>query len=330
MLRSYRQGVALLRMALIGGEGPKTIATLLTACLRCHEAAYLHPLVDICARPFEPELLERINGAVRDDVLAVLVDQVQREPASAPAIRHYAEETVAQGGAAMGLRTALADHLILCGRLDAARALLHDLDDSTALYYVSVLQLLRGDVDDALAGFDKALKLLRRETGKRKAVFEGIGGHLYVTALLRSSDPKHQKALDGYLDAATRAVQSHDTAVYQQLSMLRQIRGGTVDAEVLPSRNWETALQPVMFRALLHHWLAMPQLVDKAALLEQQMTVAEAAGFDFIAAQIGSVLGALGMVGVEKRAIALRQQHRFVDMALWFEREEPWERQLNA
>jgi len=330
MLRSYRQGVALLRMALLGGEGPKTVATLLTACLRCHEAAYLHPLVDICMRPFEPDLMERINGAVRDDVLAVLVNHVQREPAGAPAIRAYAEETVAQGGASMKLRTALAEHLILCGRLEAARELLHDLDDSTALYYVSLLQLLRGDIDDALSGFDKALKLLRRETGKRKAVFEGIGGHLYVTALLRSGDAKHQKALDGYLDAATRAVQSHDTAVYQQLSMLRQIRGGTVDADVLPSRNWETSLQPVMFRALLHHWLAMPQLMDKRDLLEQQMGLAEGAGFDFIAAQIGSVLGALGMVGVEKRAIALRQQHRFVDMALWFEREEPWERQLNA
>jgi len=333
MLRSYRQGVALLRMALLKGEGPKTVSTLLNACLRCHEAAYLHPLVDICARPFEPELLERINGAVRDDVLAVLVGHVQREPASAPAIRAYAEEAVAQGGASMALRTALAEHLILCGRLDAAGALLDELDDSAALYYRSVLQLLRGDIDDAevaLSGFDKALKLLRRETGKRKAVFEGIGGHLYVTALLRSSDPKHAKAVDSYLDAATRAVQSHDTAVYQQLSMLRQIRGGTVDAEVLPSRNWETALQPVMFRVLLHHWLAMPQLMEKQALLEQHLTLAESAGFDFIAAQIGSVLGALGMVGVDKRAIALRQQHRFVDMALWFEREEPWERQLNA
>jgi len=330
MLRSYRQGVALLRMALLGGEGPKTVATLLTACLRCHEAAYLHPLVDICARPFEPELLERINGAVRDDVLAVLVNHVQREPASAPAIRAYAEETVAQGGAAMPLRLALAEHLILCGRLDAAGALLHELDDSAALHYRSVLQLLRGDVDDALAGFDKALKLLRRETGKRKAVFEGIGGHLYVTALLRSGDAKHQKAAESYLDAATRAVQSHDTAVYQQLSMLRQIRGGTVDAEVLPTRNWESALQPVMFRALLHHWLAMPQLHDKQEFLEQQLDVAEAAGFDFIAAQIGAVLGALGMVALERRAIALRQQHRFADLALWFEREESWERQLNA
>jgi SNF2 family DNA or RNA helicase/predicted negative regulator of RcsB-dependent stress response len=330
MLRSYRQGVALLRMALLAGEGPKTIAPLLAACLRCHEAAYLHPLVDICARPFEPELMERINGLVRDEVLAVLINHVQREPASAPAVRAYAEEQVAQGASAMLLRVALAEHLILCGRLDAAAQLLHDLDDSAALYYRSVLQLLRGDVEEALDGFDKALKLLRRETGKRKAVFEGIGGHLYVTALLRSSDPKHAKAVESYLDAATRAVQSHDTAVYQQLSMLRQIRGGTVDAEVLPSRNWESALQPVMFRALLHWWLGLPQLQERRAMLEQQLEVAEAAGFDFIAAQIGSVLGQLGMVGMEKRAIALRQQHRFVDMAIWFEREEPWERQLNA
>jgi superfamily II DNA or RNA helicase len=330
MLRSYRQGVALLRMALLAGEGPKTIAPLLAACLRCHEAAYLHPLVDICARPFEPELIERINGAVCDEVLAVLVNHVQREPASAPPVRAYAEEHVAQGGASMALRIALAEHLILCGRLDAAGELLQDLDESATLYYRSVLQLLRGDTDEALAGFDKALKTLRKETGKRKAIFEGIGGHLYVTALLRSSDPKHTKALDTYLDSATRAVQSHDTAVYQQLSMLRQIRGGTVDAEVLPSRNWETALQPVMFRALLHWWLGMPQLGERKTWLEQQMQTAEAAGFDFIAAQIGAVLGQLGMVGVEQRAIALRQRHRFTDMALWFEREQPWERQLNA
>lgn len=333
MLRSYRQGVALLRMALLAGEGPKTIAPLLAACLRCHEAAYLHPLVDICARPFEPELIERINGVVRDEVLAVLVNHVQREPASAPPVRAYAEEHVAQGAAGMLLRTALAEHLILCGRLDAAAELLHDLDESAELYLRSVLQLLRGDAEPALAGFDKALKALRRETGKRKAIFEGIGGHLYVTALLRSSDPKHLKAAENYLDSATRAVQSHDTAVYQQLSMLRQIRGGTVDAEVLPSRNWETSLQPVMFRALLHWWLGVPQLGEKRAMLEQQMEAAQAAGFDFIAAQIGSVLGQLGMaasLAIDKRAIALRQQHRFVDMALWFEREQPWERQLNA
>lgn len=330
VLRSYRQGLALLRMALVGGDGPKAVAPLLAACLRCHEAAYLHPLVDICARPFEPDLVERINVALRDDVLAVLVNHVQREPAAAPAIRSHAENHVALGGASMPLRVALAEQLILCGRLDDAGALLLELDDSAALFYRSVILLLRDHLDEALAGFDAALKLLRRETGKRKAIFAGIGGHLYVAALLRRGEAKHQKLVESYLDSATRAVQSHDTAVYQQLSMLRQIRGGTVDAEVLPSRSWESALQPVMFRALLHWWLGMPQLASRRAQLEESLALSEAAGFDFLSAQLAALLGQLGGVGHEQRAIALRQRHRLTDMTGWFEREQPWERQLNA
>ena len=330
VLRSYRQGVALLRMALIGGDGPNVVAPLLGACLRCHEAAYLHPLIEVCGHPFEPDLIERIHPALRDEVLAVLINHVQREPAMAAAVRAYAEAQVAQGAASMALRVALAEHLILCGRLDDAGVLLQDLDDSTALFYRSLLLLLREHLDEALAGFEAALKLLRRETGKRKAVFAGIGGHLYVAALLRRADPKHAKAVESYLDSATRAVQSHDSAVYQQLSMLRQIRGGTVDAEVLPSRNWETALQPVLFRALLHWWLGMPQLAGQRARLEEALAQSESAGFDFLSSQLAGLLGQLGGIKHEQRAIALRQQHRFTDLTHWFEREQPWERQLNA
>ncbi|GAB3458906.1 hypothetical protein GCM10027321_15410 [Massilia terrae] len=329
VLRSYRQGTALLRIALLAGEGPKTVNSLLDACLRCHEAAYLHPLVEICARPFDPGIIERINPVLRDDVLAVIMSQAQRDPDRAPAIRDYALDHMAQG-ASMALRVALAEHLVLCGRLDEAEALLHDLDDSADLLFRAVLLLLRDELAPALDTFDKALKALRRETGKRKAIFEGIGGHLYVTGLLRSNDPRHLKAADAYLDIATRAVQNHDTAVYQQLSMLRHVRGGTADPEVLASRNWETALQPVMFRALLHYWLGVPLAADRRAQLEQHVDSASRAGFEFIASQIGSVLGALGAVGRDKEAIALRQRHRFSDMVLWFEREQPWERQLNA
>jgi len=330
VLRSYRQGVALLRVALVTGKESATIAPLLAACLACHEAAYSPPFVDICARPFEPELLDHIYPRVLESVLAVLIHHAQREPAVAPDIRAYTERYVAQGWASMDLRVALAEHLVLCGRLDDAGALLAELDDSTALFYRGVILLLRDELDEALAGFDAALKLLRRETGRRKAVFPGIGGYLYVTAMLRRDDPKVHKALDSYLDSATRAVQSHDTAVYQQLSMLRQIRGGVVDAAVLPSRNWEAALQPVMFRALMHWWLGMPQLSSRRELLEESLALSEAAGFDLLSAQLAGVLGQLGSIAHEQRAIALRQQHRLSDMTLWFEREQAWERQLNA
>jgi superfamily II DNA or RNA helicase len=330
ILRSYRQGIALLRMALIGGAGPADVAPLLAACMNCHEAGYLHPLVDICARPFEPELFARIHPQMRDEVLTVLMENVQREPASAPLLRSHAEKHLAKAASSMALRVVMTEHMILCGRLDDALALCGALDESLSLFYTSVILLLRDDLADAITGFELALKTLRRETGKRKICFPGIGGHLYILALLRSGESKHLKAAEAYLDIATRAVQNHDTAVYQQLSMLRQIRGGTVDAAVLPTRNWETAMQPFLFRALMHYWLAQAQLGDKRKALEDMLELSERAGFDLLSAQLASLLGRLGYVSFEQRAIALRRQHRFSDFSMWFEREEPWQRQLNA
>ncbi len=330
VLRSYRQGIALLRMALLRGDPPERVLPLLNACMSCHEAGYLHPLIDVCARPFEPEFFERIHPLMQDEVLSIVLINAQREPDSATALRAHAEQHVARGAAGESLRVALAEHLILCGRLNDAATHLNGIDSGAANCLRSVLLLLRGEHAEALAGFELALKALRKETGKRKLSFAGIGGHLYVLALLRSGEAKHQKLAEAYLDNATRAVQNHDTPVYLQLSMLRQIRAGTVDADVLPSRSWETAMQPFMFRALLHYWLALVQLDAKRAQLIDMLELAERAGFDWIAAQLASLLGRQGRVGYEQQAIALRQQHRFEDLADWFEREEPWQRQLNA
>lgn len=43
ILRSYRQGIALLRICLIGGVDPAGLVPILSACMSCHEAGYLHP-----------------------------------------------------------------------------------------------------------------------------------------------------------------------------------------------------------------------------------------------------------------------------------------------
>ncbi len=330
MLRSYRQGLAYLRLLLIDGAGPDAIASLLAACLDCHEASYLHPLVEIFGQPFEPELLARVHPELRDGVLAVLLSHAQRDPSMAPAVRAAAEREAAGGHASASLRTALAEHLILCARLDDAAALLEDLDDSARLFFGSTLKLLRDDPDEALAGFEQALKALRRETGKRKAMFDGIGSYLHLTALLRSATPGHLKLAEACLDTATRAGHRPEAAVYVQLHMLQSIRAGTGDPETLASRAWETSLQPFLFRALIHHWLGLPQLRERRAQLEAMLEQSELAGFDFISAQLAALLGTLGGAGHEQRASELRRRHRITDMSCWFEREEAWERQLNA
>jgi len=330
VLRSYRQGLALLRMALVSGERPAIVTPLLAACLRCHEAAYLHPLVEVCARPFAPAMLTTIYPSLVDTVLATLVQHAQREPAIAPAIRAAAE---AQPDPSIDLRIALAEHLVLCGRLDDALALVAGVDDAPGLFLRSVIALLRDEPETGLPGVEAALKQLRRETGKRKAVFEGIGAHVYLVALLRSNTPAHLKLADAWLDIGTRAVQRAETAVVFQLSMLHEIRRGTVDAEVFASRSWEMAIEPFTFRALMHHWLGLPQLSARREDMEAMLAQSEAAGFDLLSSQLAALLGHVGGPGAvtfEARASALRGQHRLADLTHWFEREEAWERQLNA
>lgn len=333
MLRSYRQGLALLRIALLTGQEYDVVSPLLDACQRCHEASYLHPLVDVCARPFAAALMERVHPRLRESIVHILVMHARSEPQLAPAVREYSERLIPRSSPESPLRRSLGEHYILCGRLDDALLLVNEMSDSPGLFLRSVVQILRDDLDAGLAGVDASLKQLRRETGKRKAVFDGHCAHIAMAALLRSSEPAYRKLADAWLEIETRAVQRPENAVWFQLGMLHEIQRGTVDAALFATRSWELSLEPTVFRALIHYWLALPALSSQRARLEDMLVQSEAAGFDLWSAQLAGVLAQMGQAGHlahEQRASELRRRHRLPDMAGWFTREEPWERQLNA
>ncbi|AXA93422.1 DEAD/DEAH box helicase [Massilia sp. YMA4] len=337
--RSYRHGVARLRMALLRGLPPPDVLPLLNACMACYEAAQLHPIVDIFSRPFEPGMLVLVHPVLQDDVLMLLLLHTQREPALAPAVRGFAERhferrVAADGNVSPALRLALAEQAILCGRLKDAARYLEGNDSPLGLLFASTIVMLTGGVANAIPGYETALKLVRRESGKRKQVFQGIGGYLYVLALLRSGDAKHLKTAESYLDVAVHAQQNPDTPVYTQLSMLRQVRAGTMQTDVIVSRGWEdpgrASLAALLFQALLYYWLALPQLKQRTAELKDLVQHAESAGFMLIASQAESLLGHLGDAAAGQRAAALRERLGLPDMATWFERQEAWQRQLKA
>ena len=60
--RSYRAGVARLRMALLRGQAPQQVVPLLSFCMASYEAAQLHPVIEILGRPFEPGMLARVES----------------------------------------------------------------------------------------------------------------------------------------------------------------------------------------------------------------------------------------------------------------------------
>src|SRR5471030_36443 len=322
--RSYRAGVARLRMALLRGLQRKYVAPLLQFCEASYESAHLHPLIDIFGRPFEAGMVARVHPELQDEVLARLLANAQREPATATALREFCEQFFERrmeedSYVSSELRLAVTEQAMLCGRLDDARG------------YLQLAEGRRKQLDEgAIVAFEAALKALRRESGKRKQLFEGMGGHLYILALLRSGDAKHLKSAEAYLDSALRAPHNHDTAVYQQLNLLRQIRAGTLQADVVHGRAWEAPLQAQMFQSLLYYWLSLPELNARGAELQELAQHAEQAGFQLIAGQAAALLGHQGDAEQARRAAALRARLGFADMTLWFERQEAWQRQLTA
>jgi len=317
--RSYRAGMARLRMGLLRGLTPQQIQPILAFCLGSYEAAQLHPIVDIFGRPFEPGMIALVNPLLQEDVLTVLLQNAPHEPLTAPVLREYCEMHLQRrhGDVGAELRMALAEDALLCGRLDDAKRYLEHTSGPHSQYLASVVVLLRGAASAAIAGFDNALKALRRDTGKRKQLFTGMGGHLYLLSLLRSGDPRHLKTADAYLDIAVRLPKNYDSAIHQQIDLLRQIRAGVMQAEAVASLAWEPDLQTQMFQFLLYFWLSTPQLQERVEQLRELVNHAERAGYLFIAAQAAAVatfgLAEASLILIETEG---RQIVRFLEQEL--------------
>jgi SNF2 family DNA or RNA helicase len=330
--RSYRAGMARLRMGLLRGHGPQQIQQVLAFCLGSYEAAQLHPIVDIFGRPFEPGMIMLVSPLLQDDVLAVLMQNAQHEPATAPAIREFCEMHMQRrhGDINPELRMAMAEDALLCGRLDDAKRYLERTTGAQSQYLASIIVLLRGAASAAIIGFDAALKTLRRDTGKRKQLFAGMGAQLYLLAALRSGDARHLKAADSYLEIAVKLPKNHDSSVHQQIDMLRQIRAGIMQVDAVSALPWEPPLQTQMFQYLLYFWLSLPQLQERKEQLQELVKNAERAGYQFIAGQAAALLGQMGDAEMQTHAQALRSRYGFPDLSTWFERQEGWQRQLTA
>jgi len=268
--RSYRAGMARLRMGLLRGQGPQQIQQVLAYCLGSYEAAQLHPIVDIFGRPFEPGMITLVSPLLQDDVLAVLMRNAQHESATAPVIREFCEMHLQRrhGDVNAELRMAMAEDALLCGRLDDAKRYLERTAGPQSQYLASIIVLLRGAASAAIIGFDAALKTLRRDTGKRKQLFTGMGAYLYLLSALRSGDAKHLKAAEAYLEIAVKLPKNHDSAVHQQIDMLRQIRAGIMQVDAVSSLSWEPSLQTQVFQFLLYFLLSLPQRQERRLQLQ--------------------------------------------------------------
>ncbi|MEC4720566.1 DEAD/DEAH box helicase [Noviherbaspirillum sp. CPCC 100848] len=332
-LRSYRQALARLRMAMLQGLPPEKVAPWLETCTRFPEYRQLHPHVVLFGQPFDAVLFAHLHPAVQDEAMACLLAHAQDEPETFAPLRDWTRQRLSEGFAGTGeLELSFAEQLLLCGQLDEAAALLDGCASVRADFPRAAILSLRGDQPQALTAFEAALKSLRKETGKRNIMLDGPSAYLFVLAMLRSGDARHRKLVDAFLPLARRNAQYGSLHMFNVLQALHDVQAGAQKTPSLPPLDAAHArrMLPRLFHALVADWLGQALTgEDKAALIALQQR-AQDNGYFWVAAQAAGLLARLGEEAYSDAAVALRRQHSLDDVCDWFEQKEPWERQLEA
>ena len=330
-LRDYQHGIVLLRLAMFRRRPEGEVRQYLQACAYFSDFQRSHPYVEICARPFDKDLLDLLHPLVQEEVMPELLLDSQKHLQADKSLSEYAQNLLsAPGVRSPRFISTLAEHWLLCGQPDKTTALLVSREDGMAQALRSAVLFLRGKYVEATLGLDNALKLSRQQSGKRNAVFGGPCGFFYVLALLRSDDPKLKKKAQTYLDLAMRLSGSNESA-FGSLNHLNLVNAGVHQAG--DTRHLAAPLGPLaqLFSHMVDHWLGVPHSDKNAQMLVELNQQAEAAGYYFVAAEAAELLGrSTCSADYLERAAALRKKQSLVSLVDFFVRQEPWQRQLTA
>ena len=157
-----------------------------------------------------------------------------------------------------------------------------------------------------------------------------------MLALLRSDDDKLKKKAQSYIDLGLRTTGAN-LLVFTHLNLFSGVNDGTIHLN--DHRHLSKPTEPVgqLLVYLINDWLGNPRdLLQELSLAELGMK-AEAAGFHFIAVQAAELLRSATSPQTKPsylefldRAAPLRQKLGLKPLRDWFERQEPWQRQLAA
>jgi hypothetical protein len=324
-VRSYEQALGGLRLALLSGKPPGNIHPWVKTVLQRKSSVNAHPYIEIGAEPFNPELFECLHPDTQQEIITYLflnsVD-AQLDPKTLDTLRHWVQQQEGK----LDLKEALAMDHILCGRLAEAGSLL----DDTHLFPKAMLQLVQGNLSEALVYFETGLKAFRKTSDKRNAVIEGWSGYFYALAMLRS--PKHYKQAETFLAQGLKQdLPLADQLIFDAFYFLHQVQAGIAKPEEAAAlKTRESSLLLHFFISLIFYWLGSSLLEQEKPHLLKLYQVAQAGHFNWLAAQVAELLSRMGLKEYGQRAQVLRDQGGFDNLVDWFERQENWQRQLSA
>ncbi len=336
---NYAQGIRLLRLAMLQGLDRAAVQKYLIPCANFSDYRKQHPYVHICGEPFHPGFMALLHPEMQEVVTATLLQNSMLALHNAQPIVAYAQalfKSKAPGTHYAVFIAMYAEHALLSGQFKQVEDLLVNRLEGSCVAVHSAVELLRGDLDVAIDGFEVALKAFRATSAKRTSVYSGLVGFLHMLALLRSPNEKHRKKASTYLDIAVRDYDGYHP-VFEHLRHLQQVLAAQAQTVVGSEFNSNDAPLSQLFLSLVDEWLGVPLSELKFLLLKALHLKSASCGLHFITAQTAELLGRQKSrltpqehAEYVQQAETLRRQQGCVNLLDWFEKQEPWQRQLAA
>jgi superfamily II DNA or RNA helicase len=232
------------------------------------------------------------------------------------------------------LGLSLGELLLLKGELSAAQELIASFDSvwqQSALY--GWIALVKGDTAQAIAHFEAGIKGLRKQTSKRTAYFDDMAGVMYVLAVLKSGDLKRMDSLQKIL-ARLKSSDHWLEDVYAALHALLRYQQGdlSVKSEILriPARIEQMPRVAAWLIVLCQYWVDRQQAKRLLQQLEDVYTHAQNGGYQWLAAEVGTLLERLDPKPKKKRSPVTSPFPGYTALVDVVQVVEPWEMCLKA
>lgn len=297
----------------------------------------------ICNNPFDPEWVQTLIPELTEIIwLHVLGYSLKHlTPANAAVDSLAAAYRDAPTLITEDLQIELVEQLLLRGKVAAAKELLDSLpvnqhDQSADL--LGWWYFLQGEDRLAIGEYQKALKLLKKESGKRKIYFYSISGLFYILALIRQGEAAD---LQLALEQVKIAIQDKNwlSLTYDILESTIELQQGQLNRRdlilnMIPIKTQHSV--EILIRALCIHW-ADKNASEKSftQILEKFYSQANESGYHWLAMEAAGILAYINPTEkfqsyYQKQTITHQKEIGIASIVKLIQAKEPWELSLNA
>jgi SNF2 family DNA or RNA helicase len=298
--------------------------------------------LQVCNTPFDPDWFDTLSQEFYESGLSsILTNSMLKLVPEPEPFALLQTSCLNQGKRSCDYLTLLfTEQLLMRGRVQEAQQSLERLSDQyhdEAMVFQGWLSCLRGEYETAIAHYTTALKILKKNTGKRQIYFSTVSGLFFILALLKDGSSERLQEAEGYTNVMVSQSTHWLRVTYARLqSVLKFQRGDLAQKEFVVKATITDAAIHHSFETLLCslclYWVDPDHAKQHLPkILEPFYQQAEAAGYSWLAMEAAELLLRLKpRSSYGKQAAEWRTDHGISTLVDLIRPQESWELCLKA